>query len=149
MTMTMMDKATDRSERSAWPADIAAEFEREKKAPNPCVGTELVSESERVRVWIIRLQPGQRIGFHRHVLDYFWTSVSGGRGRQHVHDGTTVEYTYAPGETRYEHYGAGQFKVHDLENLGDKEMVFMTIEFLQSANKPLPLPETVRRQAAA
>jgi hypothetical protein len=27
--------------------------------------------------------------------------------------------------------------------------VFMTIEFLQSANKPLPLPETVRRQAAA
>jgi quercetin dioxygenase-like cupin family protein len=149
MTMTMMDKATDRSDRSAWPADIAAEFEREKKAPNPCVGTELVSESERVRVWIIRLQPGQRIGFHRHVLDYFWTSVSGGGGRQNGDDGTTIEYTYAPGETRYEHYGAGQFKVHDLENLGDKEMVFMTIEFLQSANKPLPLPETVRRQAAA
>jgi beta-alanine degradation protein BauB len=71
------------------------------------------------------------------------------RAPQHVHDGTTVEYTYAPGETRHEHYGAGQFKVHDLENLGDKEMVFMTIEFLQSANKPLPLPETVRRQAAA
>jgi quercetin dioxygenase-like cupin family protein len=149
MTMTMMDKATDRSERSAWPADIAAEFEREKKAPNPCVGTELVSESERVRVWMIRLQPGQRIGFHRHVLDYFWTSVSGGRGRQHVHDGTTVEYTYAPGETRHETYGPGQFKVHDLENLGDKDMVFMTIEFLQSANKPMPLPDSVRQQAAA
>ena len=149
MAMTMMDKAAERSERSAWPAEIAAEFEREKKSPNPCVGTELVSESERVRVWMIRLQPGQRIGFHRHVLDYFWTSVSGGRGRQHVHDGTTVEYTYAPGETRHERYGAGEFKVHDLENLGDKEMVFMTIEFLQSANKPLPLPDTVRRQAAA
>ena len=28
--------------------------------------------------------------------------------------------------------GAGQYKVHDLENLGDKEMVFMTIEFLNS-----------------
>jgi len=28
-------------------------------------------------------------------------------------------------------------------------MVFMTIEFLQSANKPLPLPESVRGQAAA
>jgi quercetin dioxygenase-like cupin family protein len=149
MAMTMTDKATDRSERAAWPAEIAAEFEREKKNPNPCVGTELVSESERVRVWIIRLAPGERIGFHRHVLDYFWTSVSGGRGRQHVHDGTTVEYSYAPGETRHERYGAGELKVHDLENLGDKEMVFMTIEFLQSANKPLALPETVRRQAAA
>ena len=149
MTMTMMDKATDRSERSAWPADIAAEFEREKKAPNPCVGTELVSESERVRVWMIRLQPGQRIGFHRHVLDYFWTSVSGGRGRQHVHDGTTVEYTYQPGETRHEIYGPGEFKVHDLENLGDKEMVFMTVEFLNSANKPMALPDHVRPAAAA
>jgi len=28
-------------------------------------------------------------------------------------------------------------------------MVFMTIEFLQSANKPMPLPERVRPQAAA
>jgi quercetin dioxygenase-like cupin family protein len=149
MAMTMTDKATDRSERAAWPAEIAAEFEREKKNPNPCVGTELVSESDRVRVWMIRLKPGERVGFHRHVLDYFWTSVSGGRGRQHVHDGTTVEYTYAPGETRHERYGAGEFKVHDLENLGDKDMVFMTIEFLQSANKPLALPETVRRQVAA
>jgi hypothetical protein len=149
MAMTMMDKASERSERSAWPADITAEFEREKKSPNPCVGTELVSESERVRVWMIQLQPGERIGFHRHVLDYFWTSVSGGRGRQHVHDGTTVEYTYAPGETRHEHYGPGEFKVHDLENLGDREMVFMTIEFLQSANKPMALPDKVRRRAAA
>jgi quercetin dioxygenase-like cupin family protein len=113
------------------------------------VGNALVSESDRVRVWTIRLKPGQRIGFHRHVLDYFWTAVTGGRGRQHVHDGTTVEYTYAPGETRHETYGSGQFKVHDLENLGDKEMVFMTIEFLQSANKPLPLPAGVRQQAAA
>jgi hypothetical protein len=98
---------------------------------------------------MIRLQPGERIGFHRHVLDYFWTSVSGGRGRQHVHDGTTVEYNYVPGETRHETYGKGQYKVHDLENLGDKEMVFMTIEFLNSANQPMPLPREVRRQQAA
>ena len=62
---------------------------------------------------------------------------------------STTKYTYAPGETRLETYGPGEFKVHDLENLGDKEMVFMTIEFLQSANKPMPLPERVRQQAAA
>jgi quercetin dioxygenase-like cupin family protein len=97
---------------------------------------------------MIRLQPGERFGFHRHVLDYFWTSVSGGRGRQHVGDGTTVEYTYQPGETRHESYGAGEFKVHDLQNIGDKEMVFMTVEFLDSANKPLPLPAHVRPKAA-
>jgi beta-alanine degradation protein BauB len=149
MALTMLDKQTQTSDRTPWPAEIAAEFEREKKNPNPCVGNSLVSESDRVRVWMIRLAPGERIGFHRHVLDYFWTSVSGGRGRQHLQDGSTVEFTYTPGETRHETYGAGEYKVHDLQNLGDKEMVFMTIEFLQSANKPLSLPDGVRQQAAA
>ena len=147
MALSMMDKSTDRAENLAWPLAIAAEFERERQNNNGCVGSTLLSESDRVRVWIIRLAPGERIGFHRHVLDYFWTSVSGGRGRQHVHDGSTVEYTYQPGETRHETYGPDEFKVHDLENLGDKKMVFMTIEFLNSANKPLALPDTVRAAA--
>ena len=95
MALTMLDKQAEKKEKPQWPADIAAEFERESRNPNPCVGSTLLSENERTRVWIIRLAPGERIGFHRHVLDYFWTSVSGGRARQHVHDGTTVEYTYA------------------------------------------------------
>jgi quercetin dioxygenase-like cupin family protein len=149
MALTMLDKAAERKEKSQWPAEIAAEFERESKSPNPCVGSELLSDTDRTRVWMIRLAPGERIGFHRHVMDYFWTAVSGGRGRQHVHDGTTVEYTYAPGETRHESYKAGEFKVHDLTNLGDRELVFMTVEFKDSANKPLPLPAGVRPSAAA
>jgi quercetin dioxygenase-like cupin family protein len=148
MALSMMEKAALKTDHSPWPEAIAREFEQEGKNPNPCVGSKLLSENERVRVWEIRLQPGERIGFHRHVLDYFWTAVSGGRGRQHVHDGTTVEYTYQPGETRHETYGPGQFKVHDLENLGDKEMVFMTIEFLNSANQPMALPPHMRREAA-
>jgi beta-alanine degradation protein BauB len=147
MALTMLDKTTDRADKSAWPSAIAAEFDRERLNNNGCVGTTLLSENERVRVWIIRLAPGERIGFHRHVLDYFWTSVNGGRGRQHVHDGTTVEYSYQPGETRHETYGSGQYKVHDLENIGGKEMIFMTIEFLNSANRSLPIPDTVRAAA--
>jgi beta-alanine degradation protein BauB len=149
MALTMLDKKTDHADTSAWPPAIAAEFEREKANNNPCVGSTLLSETEKVRVWIIRLAPGERIGFHRHVLDYFWTSVSGGRGRQHIHDGTTVEYTYQPGETRHETYRAEEFKVHDLENLGDRELVFMTVEFKDSANKPMTLPAHIRPQAAA
>ena len=147
MALTMLEKTNDRADTSAWPADIAAEFEHERQNNNGCVGNMLLSENERVRVWMIRLAPGERFGFHRHVLDYFWTNVTGGRARQHVYDGTTVEYTYQPGETRHETYGPGEFKVHDLENISDKEMVFMTIEFLNSANKPLALPDTA--QAAA
>ena len=147
MALTMLEKPNDHADTSAWPADIAAEFERERQNNNGRVGSTLLSENERARVWMIRLAPGERFGFHRHVLDYFWTSVTGGRARQHVYDGTTVEYTYQPGETRHETYGPGEFKVHDLENISDKEMVFMTVEFLNSANEPLVLPATVRAAA--
>jgi quercetin dioxygenase-like cupin family protein len=147
MALAMVDKKSENADKSAWPSAIAAEFERERQTKNGCVGNILLSESERVRVWQIRLAPGQRFGFHRHVLDYFWTNVTGGHGRQHLHDGTTVEYAYAPGETRHETYGPGEFKVHDLENIGDREMVFMTVEFLDGANKPLAIPDKVRSAA--
>ena len=146
--MSMIDKAAARSEKTEWSKQLSDEFARENERPNGCVGNQLVSESERVRVWTIRLRPGERFGFHRHVLDYFWTAVSGGRGRQHLMDGSTVEYTYQPGETRHETYGSGEFKVHDLENVGDAELVFMTVEFLNSANKPLAIPQAARLAAA-
>jgi len=145
MAMTMKDKAAMSADKSAWPQSLKQEFEREARTPNGCVGNQLLSETERLRVWSIRLAPGERFGFHRHVLNYFWTAVSGGRGRQHLMDGTTVEYTYQPGETRHETYGPGEFKVHDLENIGDRELVFMTVESIDSsANKPLPVPQAVR-----
>src|ERR1700728_1308671 len=50
MALTMLDKTNDRADKSAWPAAIAAEFERERTNNNPCVGNLLVSENERVRV---------------------------------------------------------------------------------------------------
>ena len=149
MAMSMKEKASNSHVNVEWTAALKQEFKGESERPNGCVGNALLSETDKLRVWTIRLKPGERIGFHRHVLDYFWTSVNGGRGRQHVHDGTTVEYTYQAGETRHETYATGQFKVHDLENLGDKDMIFMTVEFKDSANKPLPLPAHVRPQAAA
>jgi hypothetical protein len=49
MALTMLDKHAETSTKAAWPAEIAAEFDRESKNPNPCVGSELVSESNRVR----------------------------------------------------------------------------------------------------
>lgn len=148
MAMTMTGKAALNKDTGAWPEAIRAEFASEAANPNPCVGTELVSETDTVRVWMIRLQPGERVGFHRHVLNYFWTAVTACHGRQHVNDGSTVEYSYQPGETRHETYGPGEFKVHDLENIGDSEMVFMTVEFLDSPNAAMPIPAEVRRAAA-
>ena len=38
----------------------------------------------------------------------------------------------------------GHYKVHDLENIGTSDLNFITVEFLDSANKPLPVPAKVR-----
>jgi len=81
-----------------WPEAITREFE-----DNGCIGTRLLSETDRVRVWEIRLKPGERIGFHRYVLDYFWTIVNAGRrARSRMQDGAMVERSYFAGETQHE-----------------------------------------------
>ncbi|MBR0800328.1 hypothetical protein JQ615_33665 [Bradyrhizobium jicamae] len=130
MTTNVIEKTT-----LAWPNSIREEFE--KNQLNGRVGTRLLSETNRVRVWEIRLAPGERIGFHRHVLDYFWTAVTPGRARSHMEDGSVVEAVYAVGDTRHFSYGAGEYKIHDLENIGDADLWFTTVEFLDSANEPL------------
>src|SRR5260370_11133526 len=116
---------------------MGEEFEANKL--NGGVGTRVLSETDRVRVWEIRLAPGERIGFHRHVLDYFWTAVTAGRARSHTQDGSIIEATYAAGDTRHFAYGTGEYKIHDLENVGDTDLWFTTVEFIDSANEPLEI----------
>src|SRR5260370_28848726 len=79
MALTMMDKQAVRAEKTAWPQWLTQEFEQERRHPNGCVGTELLSESDRGRGWAIRPKPGARGGIPRHELDYFWSAVTPGR----------------------------------------------------------------------
>jgi hypothetical protein len=120
-----------------WTDELRAEFEAHSHDGH--VGSRLLSENDRVRVWEIRLAPGQRWHVHRHVLDYFWTAVTPGRSRQHTADGTTREVAYGAGETRHFHFAAGEYLLHDIENVGEHDLVFTTVEHLDSANPPLPL----------
>ena len=122
---------------------LALQEEFVARAGNGQVGSRLVSETERVRVWHLSLKPGERIGFHTHVLDYFWTAVTAGQARSHYGDGRTVEVSYLSGDTQHHRYGLGEFMIHDLENIGETELVFTTVEFLDSANAPLELPANV------
>ncbi|GAA0826337.1 hypothetical protein ACFQVD_27730 [Streptosporangium amethystogenes subsp. fukuiense] len=122
---------------AGWSDALREEFETH--AYDPHVGSRLLSENDRVRVWEIRLEPGERWHAHRHVLDYFWTAVNAGRSRQHTADGTTREVSYDAGETRHFTFGDGEFLLHDIENVGDGVLVFTTVEHLDSANSPLPL----------
>lgn len=117
--------------------ELAEEFIR--NVGNGRVGSALVSETDRVRVWSLTLKPSERIGFHTHVLDYFWTAVTGGRARSNYGDGRVAEVSYKPGDTQHHHYAPGEFMTHDLQNIGDTDLTFTTVEFKDSANAPLSI----------
>ena len=117
----------------------ALQAELSSNSENPLVGTRLLLEDARTRVWEIRLAPGERLAFHRHVVDYVWTCVSGGLAISHDATGTANRVPYEVGETRALSFGKGESMIHDLENIGERDIVFTTVELLDSANEPLPL----------
>jgi beta-alanine degradation protein BauB len=132
-----MDKAVIEKWPDAPPQlspDLRAEFTA--NLGNGRVGSRLVSETDRVRVWHLQLAPGERIGFHTHVLDYFWTVLTAGRARSHYSNGETNDVQYQPGDTKHHTYGPDEFMIHDLENTGDRALIFTTVEFKESANQP-------------
>ena len=50
MALTMLDKKAVAEDRSEWPAELKAEFERESRQNNGCVGSQLLSETDKVRI---------------------------------------------------------------------------------------------------
>ena len=83
---TAQNTPTAHNPRAHWPIELQQELEENRF--NPLVGSVLVSETDKVRVWHLTIPAGRRCTFHRHVLDYFWTCHSTARrgifrGRQH------------------------------------------------------------------
>lgn len=117
--------------------DLTQEFQT--LSENGRVGDKLVSETDRVRVWHIHAKPGDRLKVHTHQLDYFWTIHTNGRARNYQSDGTYFDVEYFAGDTKHFTLAKGERMTHSLENIGDTDLVFTTVEFLQSANPPLAL----------
>ena len=130
--------------RAHWPLDLQRDYETNRL--NPCVGSILVSETDTLRVWHLLIPAGKRCGFHRHVLDYFWTCHAHGRARGWYEDGSSSESVHYPGDTKHLSYARGEYLVHTVENIGATDLLFTTVEFKQSANPPLPVPDRVRLQ---
>lgn len=94
------------------------------------IGTELVLDTDAMRVWHLRLAPGETIGPHRHDRPYFWTVMTDGEGRSRFEDGRDARVTYRSGDTgHFPELNAETRFVHDLTNVGDTELVFVTVEF--------------------
>lgn len=118
-----------------WTPALVAELQT--AGTNGRVGTRVVSEDDRVRVWLIEIPPGGRLPFHTHVQDYFWTATSAGRARSRYADGRVADVSYSIGDTKHFTFAKGESMTHDLENIGDTVLCFTTVEFFGSANPPL------------
>ena len=55
------------------------------------VGTKLLFENDRVRVWDLCLEPGQGSGLHRHDNDYLYVVIGDGVLQRVDPDGTQME----------------------------------------------------------
>ena len=130
-----------------WPPGMQAEMR--ENASSGIVGSTLVSETDKVRVWHLLIPAGKRCTFHRHVLDYFWTCHTHGTARGFYEDGSITETVHFPGDTRHMTYGKGEHLVHAVENIGKTDLLFTTVEYKQSANAPLPIPDGVRLKVPA
>jgi hypothetical protein len=97
--------------RAHWPAELQKDYEANQFSG--CVGSILVSETDRVRVWHLTIPAGRRCNFHK-------------------------------GETRHLNFGKGEYMVHAVENIGKTDLLFTTVEFLDSPNQPLPIPDAMR-----
>lgn len=122
-------EGADISERGTFePGDYQEEL---SEAPNNlAVGTRLWFENDRIRVWEVRLEPGERGPFHNHTRNYFWTVVEGSRGLQRFADGTYAVRDYQEGDTKYLEHTPEDSLIHDLENVGDTLLRFVTVELL-------------------
>lgn len=104
--------------------------ELEAAPSNLAVGTKLLFENDHVKVWEVRLAPGERGPFHAHTRNYFWTVVDGSVGLQRLADGTFVVRRYDVGQTQFLEHTPDEPLIHDLENVGDTNLRFITVELL-------------------
>lgn len=84
---------------------------------SPAVGTQLLFENERVRVWDLRLAPGESTGLHRHEHDYLYIVIgdgrlqaadaAGNRGEPRDMKDGDVRFNAIEGEAVHEAFNAG------------------------------------------
>jgi quercetin dioxygenase-like cupin family protein len=98
------------------------EFYDERYAP---VGQKILFENERIRVWEILLQPGERHPTHHHLLPYLVLAVEGDQNKMEWEDGKLTTSYEPPGFFVYREAGA----IHDLTNIGSKRYWSRLIEF--------------------
>lgn len=94
------------------------------------VGTKLLFENDRVRVWDLALQPGESTGVHAHKHDYFFVTIGGGRLKGVDAEGKESEpREMGDGEVHFRSL-EGEDAVHAAVNIGDAPWRNIVVELL-------------------
>src|SRR3954466_5338281 len=96
---------------------------------NRQIATKVLFENERVRIWELALEPGERAAFHCHAVPYFFVCVDAGKAVSRFPNGTSVTTDYQVGDRWFDELANGP-EVHDLENPGSSRLRFTTVELI-------------------
>ena len=98
--------------------------EPEAMKQNP-IGTDLLFEDDRIRIWQIVLEPGEEAPFHTHLLDYTSISIEGDVVERPNGDGSVDRLPVTPGAfTRWYQSTPS----HSLRNVGTKRFRNVIVE---------------------
>ncbi len=95
------------------------------------LGDRLVFENESVKLWDLRLDPGERIPFRNHNTNYSWVCTTGGLALTRHGDGKINMIKLEPGDTEYCE-NMGKNYTNDLENIGENTIAINILEYKEN-----------------
>lgn len=95
------------------------------------VGTKLLFENDRVRVWDLQLAPGESTGLHRHSTDFLYVVIGDGDFQTGFADGSRdPARSMCDGDVRFRTLNGGEI-VHEGINVGDRPWRNIVVELLK------------------
>ena len=107
------------------------------------VGTTLLFENDRLRVWDLTLEPDQSCELHQHVYDYVFVNVTSAEVELHEPGQAPLARSLDEGFVQYMVVGQQGQRPHQLRNAGTSTLRQILIEFVgESASAEALEPET-------
>jgi len=94
------------------------------------VGTKLLFENDRLRVWDMTLEPNQSCELHQHVYDYAFVNVTRAQVELHELDQEPLTRALDEGFVQYTVVGPQGQRPHQLRNAGVNTLRQILIEFI-------------------
>lgn len=101
------------------------------------IGDRVLFENELIRVWILRLDPGEKQVWHRHHLPYLIVPLTPGKSHIEFRDGTVfVPEEETVGMVLWREPG----EIHELTNTADWEYANILVELKSDTRTASPSP---------